>query len=111
MGTPQALRNAADLDQLEPTGYVKQDAVPRLTLEQERHEQIRITRLETKGKFEAAKAKASAILAQDRNEKVTTNDSPLNEKILRRKKLMSTKGNNFYQIQPLSKMAGLKNFS
>ena len=65
---------------------------PRLTLEQERQEQIRITRLETKEKFEAAKLKANVIFTQDKNEK-TSNDSPLNEKILRRKKLMSAKGN------------------
>lgn len=65
---------------------------PRLTLEQERQEQIRITRLETKEKFEAAKLKANVIFTQDKNEK-TSNDSPLNEKTLRRKKLMSAKGN------------------
>jgi hypothetical protein len=53
--------------------------------------------LETKGKFEAAKLKANAIFTKDNNEK-SNNDSPLNEKILRRKKMMSAKGNQFYQI-------------
>jgi len=54
--------------------------------------------LETKDKFEAAKLKANAIFTKDNNEKNATNDSPLNEKILKRKKLMSAKGNQFYQI-------------
>ena len=48
--------------------------------------------METKDKFEAAKLKANAIFTKDNNER-TTNDSPLNEKTLRRKKLMSAKGN------------------
>lgn len=61
-GTPKNLRNATDLEQLEPDGYAI-PAVPRLTLEEERQEQIRITRLETKNKFEAAKLKASKIIA------------------------------------------------
>lgn len=84
-----------DDDRLEPCEI---PAAPRLTLEEERQEQIRITRLETKDKFEAAKLKASSIFTKDNNEKNATNDSPLNEKMLRRKKMMNAKGNQFYQI-------------
>lgn len=71
--------------------------MPRLTLDQERQEQLKVLRVETKDKFEAARLKASAIFTKDNNEKAT-NDSPVNDKILRRKKLMTAKGNNFYQI-------------
>jgi|TARA_B110001450_G_scaffold232889_1_gene235735 hypothetical protein len=54
--------------------------------------------LKTKDKFEAAKLKANSIFTKDNNEKNATNDSPLNEKMLRRKKMMNAKGNQFYQI-------------
>ena len=71
---------------------------------------LRLKRLETKKKFEDQKIKAKKIFNQDINDK-SINDSPMNEKMIRRKKLLSSKGNQYYQIQPLTKISGLKNFS
>ena len=59
---------------------------------------MRLKRIETKEKFESVKLKANEIFNQDNTEKAATNDSPLNEKNMRRKKLMTAKGNLFYQI-------------